>query len=142
MIAAAHVLFALALAYLFRFPVVYAMIAAVLPDVDLLFAGVFPFSPYGVLHTPLFGVFAVAILFLLSDRRDIAAAYGVGHVSHLFLDTFTVTGVAWLYPVTSVGYGLGLAPVHDIVMNAAVILLSLATVLAWRFGPEVVAWMR
>lgn len=142
MIAAAHVLFALALTYLLRFPVVYAMVAAVVPDIDLLFTGAFPLSPHGVLHTPFFGLFAVILLFLAVDRRDIPAAYGVGHFSHLFLDTFTATGVAWLYPVTASGYGLSLAGYGDLAMNTAVIILSLATVLAWRYGPEVWAWTR
>lgn len=142
MIALTHLLFALALAYLLRFPVVYAVIAAVLPDVDLLFTGAFPFAHRGILHTPLFGAFAMAVLLLAVDRREVAAAYGIGHLSHLFLDTFAPAGIAWLYPLTDAAYGLGLAPAHDPVLNGAVIVLSLATVLVWRYGPEVWVWMQ
>lgn len=142
MIALAHLLFALSLAYLLQFPVVYAVIAAVLPDVDLLFTGAFPFAHRGILHTPVFGAFAMAVLLLATDRREVAAAYGLGHLSHLFLDTLTPAGIAWLYPLTGTAYGLGLAPAHDPVLNGAVIVFSVATVLVWRYGPEVAAWMR
>lgn len=142
MIAAAHVLFALAFTYLLRLPVVYAMVAAVLPDIDLLFTGPFPLAPYGVLHTPLFGLAVMAVLYLVSDREAVAAAYGIGHLSHLFLDTLSPPGVAWLYPVTSQMYGLGLAAYTDLAFTTAVIVASLGAVVAWRYGPEVMAWMR
>lgn len=78
------------------------VVGGVLPDVDLLFAPswTFPFVHRGVTHTLLF-VGVVAGAALASDAaRWAARGAALGLVSHLVVDTFTRSGVRWLYPLS------------------------------------------
>lgn len=113
--------------------------AAVLPDMDLLFAPdwAFPFVHRGLTHSPLFGVGVVVAVGLWERRRassyrggrTVAATLGFG--SHLALDSLTASGVPWLYPLSTTGYGVELAihaPAH-----AAVVWACLGAIwLRWR----------
>lgn len=77
---------------------VYGALGAILPDIDILVAEIAPISHRGLLHTPLIAVFLTAVLYLATGDRDDALALGTGYLSHLFLDTFTPSGIMWLFP--------------------------------------------
>lgn len=103
--------------------------AAVLPDADLLFAPewTFPFVHRGLTHTPLFGGTVVVAVVVWASRgseswsltrsrlrsRRLGAAVVLGYGSHLVVDSLTASGVPWLYPLSSVGYGVDLS-VHAV----------------------------
>lgn len=96
------------------------LIGAVLPDIDLLFTPTwsFPLVHRGLTHTPLCGAVVTGVIWLgtkwtlgkqslpISSGRRLSTAMFLGYGSHLVLDSFTVSGVAWLYPISPVRYGV------------------------------------
>lgn len=76
------------------------VVGAVLPDVDLLFplAWAFPLDHRGLTHTLAFAAIVAAAFALARVPRWSARAAAVGLSSHLLVDSFTKSGVAWLYP--------------------------------------------
>lgn len=78
-------------------------VGAVLPDVDLLFplAWAFPFAHRGLTHTLAFAAAVAAAVALARVPRWSARAAAVGLSSHLLVDSFTKSGVAWLYPLAT-----------------------------------------
>ncbi len=141
MIAITHVLFGLAIAYVLRLPVAWAMIGAVLPDIDILIDASFPFVHRGIVHTPVAAGTAALVLGLATGDRDPAAALGTGYLSHLFLDTFTYSGIMWLYPVAT-HLSLELVGYDDVAVNLGIMVLAAAVPVLDRYGAEVAAWLR
>ena len=83
-------------------PPAVGALAGVAPDVDLFLGppvGPFPWVHRGLVHTPAFVAAVVALLLLVTDDRRVATGVGVAWLSHLAVDTFTNTGIAWLYPL-------------------------------------------
>jgi inner membrane protein len=116
-----HALVGYTLVSVFRTaPPLAGLVGGVLPDVDLLFAPdwSFPLVHRGLTHTPVCGAVVVGAVWLgaswRSDRqssrrsglRGTATALALGYGSHLVLDSLTVSGVPWLYPVAAVQYGV------------------------------------
>ncbi|MDY6768535.1 MAG: metal-dependent hydrolase [Candidatus Nanohaloarchaea archaeon] len=141
MIGFTHLVFALALTYLLQFPVVYGMVGGMLPDIDILMSYGFPFTHRGIMHTPLAAAVFAAALYLVSGRRSPAAALGTGYVAHLFLDTFTYSGIMWLYPVET-ELSFGFIGYDDVVVNLGIVALSLALAVGWAHRERVRRWMR
>jgi inner membrane protein len=71
-------------------------------DGDFLFPSSlgFPFVHRGLVHTPVFVLFSVALVYALR-RREVAMAAGVALASHLLIDGLSPAGIMWLYPVTA-----------------------------------------
>lgn len=141
MIALTHVLFALALSYVLAFPVAHAMVGAVLPDVDILFDFRPPFVHRGVVHTPVAGAVIATLLYLVADDARPALGLALGYLAHLFLDTFTPSGIMWLFPLRA-ELSLDLATASNLPANLGISALSVLIALAWRYAPEVKPWMR
>ena len=116
------------------YPAVAGALGAVLPDVDLFVGAVLavPLVHRGAVHTPaaLAVVGGGALLLGVSRRR--LAAFAVGFLTHLVLDSGTGAGVMWLFPASTARVGLDL-PVHGLLGTAVLWLASLAIV---RFGPR------
>lgn len=124
-------------------------VGAVVPDVDLLFVPgwSFPFVHRGLTHTPLFAALLVGVLVwarrqttipTLADRfRAISPSMvALGYGSHLVLDSFTASGVPWLYPLSTAGYGVDVA-IHAVEHGAAIWLVAGTILLIRRAGwPE------
>lgn len=103
------------------------VVGAILPDVDLLFAPAwsFPLVHRGVTHTPLCGAVIVVCVGIWQYSRSsprlsslylfspLPKAVTLGYGSHLIVDSFTASGVPWLYPITAVGYGID-AGIHGV----------------------------
>ncbi|MDS0295619.1 metal-dependent hydrolase [Halogeometricum luteum] len=90
------------------------VLGAVLPDADLLFplAWTFPFDHRGLTHTLAFAAAAAAVLAVARRPQWSAEAAALGLVSHLVVDSFTQSGVAWLYPLTAERVGVA-ASIHS-----------------------------
>ena len=62
------------------------------------------FKHRGLFHTPIFalGLFIIMSCVMFSISKTINFVYPlcflIGYLSHLFLDTFTPSGIMWLYP--------------------------------------------
>lgn len=120
-------------------PPAVGVVGTLTPDVDLYLGPVLglPVVHRGVLHTPAAlvvltgGVLLVGVLAFGSPRR-IAAAFGLGFLSHLLVDSFTSVGVMWLFPASPVRVALDL-PIHGAPGTVALWLASLTLVLA---GPR------
>lgn len=113
-----------------RYPPAVGLLGAVAPDVDLCFdpSWQFPLVHRGITHTPaLAGIVIVALL--LGVSVPVAAAFGAGVVSHLIIDTFTRSGVAWLYPVTAQPVAFDLS-IHG----------GAGTVLLWSGAIGLIGW--
>ena len=130
----AHLFFALALAYILKLPVKTAALAGVIPDLDTAFYALglpFPFMHRGILHTPIIlGVILIGI-YLATKRPDICAGFGVGFLSHLFIDTLNPTGIMWLYPVPTF-FTLDLATYSNAIANWGIVAWSAAFILLFN----------
>jgi len=136
MIEPTHVFFALALACLMRFPKIPAVIGGIIPDIDIVMNHGFPFVHRGIVHTGLFMIISVAAIYAVSRRlgpeTGVAFGFGLGFLSHLFLDTINPSGIMWLYPLTPVYFTLNLAPYNDVIANTGIMLLSLFSIYVWN----------
>ncbi|MFB6171177.1 MAG: metal-dependent hydrolase [Haloarculaceae archaeon] len=114
-------------------PTAAGLRGGVLPDVDLLFGRrlFFPFVHRGLLHTPLFVAGAALVAYWWSGERGTAAAVLVGGLSHLVIDSFTASGIMWLYPLDDRAVGAALGA-HG----------PLPTVVLWAGALLAVAWTR
>ncbi|MFB6294752.1 MAG: metal-dependent hydrolase [Candidatus Nanohaloarchaea archaeon] len=139
MIGPTHLLFAFALVYLLRLPVVYGMVGGVLPDVDIMLDAAFPFTHRGIVHTPVAAGTVSLAVFLASGRRDVAGSLFAGYLSHLFLDTFTYSGVHWFFPVRRT-VSFELVGYADPVANLGIMALSIALVVGWQYRDRVGQW--
>jgi inner membrane protein len=146
MLSPAHLLFALSLAYLTRFPRIPAVIGGVIPDIDHVMDYGFPFSHRGLVHTLAFMTLSMILVYLISRRMGLSLGFGLGFLSHLFLDSITPTGIAWLYPLTGF-FSLNLAYYDNPVANLGIVSLSLLFILPvtmkWRFpgGKEMLRFL-
>lgn len=130
MLAPTHLFFALALAYLLRFPKIPAAIGGVIPDLDVLLQGEYPLMHRGLVHSPLFMLICIVILYLIIEPPAVFA-FGAGFLSHLLLDIATPAGILLLYPLP-VFFTLNLAVYSNILANLGIIAWSLAAILLYR----------
>ena len=90
-------------------PFVFILIllaATLAPDIDYpgsflgkrLKISILFFKHRGVFHSIIMGVIFSIILFIFTENSYYALAVLLGYASHLFLDSFTKTGVAAFYP--------------------------------------------
>lgn len=129
-----HFFFALALAYILKLPAKAAALAGVLPDADTIFYTAnlgFPFVHRGILHTPIILGIILIIIYLATKRPAICAGFGVGFLSHLFIDTFNPTGIMWLYPLPTF-FTLDLATYSNVIANYGIIAWSVAFILLFN----------
>lgn len=106
-----------------RYPPVIGALGSVAPDVDLLFdpGWQFPLVHRGITHTPALAGAVLVVLLLAGGSAAVAAAFGVGVLSHLVVDTFTRTGVMWLYPASTQSVAFDLS-IHG--MTGTVVLVA------------------
>ncbi len=134
MLGPTHVLFALSLACVLRFPRVAAAVGGIIPDMDMVLSSDFPFSHRGLVHTPVFIAASIALLYLLTRNSGLSLGFGVGFLSHLFLDTMNPTGIAWFWPASGSMLSLGLVYYNNIIANIGILILSLSTIWFWNSG--------
>lgn len=117
------------------FPPLPGALGGVVPDVDLYLGPVLglPVVHRGAVHTPAALAVLVGVALLLGAPRRVPAAFGVGFLSHLVVDTFTSAGIMWLYPASHARASLDVA-VHGATGTVVLWLASLALV---RFGPRI-----
>lgn len=110
----------------------FAGVAGVFPDNDVKF---------GVHRKTLHNVFVLALTsiaagfvggFLLGPQGALVAglAWMAGMLSHLLLDSLTVYGVAWLYPLKRETFGLRIARFNSVVWNKLFFILGVASSLS------------
>ena len=144
-------------------PAAAGVTGALLPDVDLFLGPLLglPVVHRGAFHTPAALVVAAGGVLLAGSvvetvagsgrrpldavdppgadaARRVAAALGVGFLTHLLVDSFTDAGIMWLYPASTARVALGV-PIHGAAGTAALWLASLALVLV---GPRLGRWVR
>jgi len=128
-----HLMFALAMAYIFRLPRIPTAIAGIIPDIDFVLHYGFPLMHRGIVHTPLFMLICIGIILVATKSRPITAGFGVGFLAHLLTDIITPTGVMFFYPwpyfVT-----FNLAYYNSVFANVGIIVLSLSAILLYNSG--------
>lgn len=122
------------------YPPAAGVLGGVLPDVDLYLGPVLglPVVHRGPIHTPAALALLVGVALLLGVPWRVSAAFGVGFLSHVAIDTFTSAGIRWLYPASTARASLDLA-VHG---AAGTVVLWLASLALVRFGPRIRGRMR
>lgn len=118
-----HAIFGYALSY---FPGAYAFFTiagSILPDLDTLFTQ-YPEVHRTFFHTPIAGFALAIVLYYLIRNKKIAASFFMGWVSHLFLDTFTITGIMWKYPISKDYFTTATFRSIDLIPNFAIAFLS------------------
>lgn len=123
MLGPTHLFFALSLAYVLRFPLLPAIIGGIIADLDYVLDFGFPFMHRGIIHTPLILAVSVIVLYLATNRADVSLSFGVGFLSHFFLDIINPTGILMLYPLATF-YSLNLAHYNNIAANLGIIIWS------------------
>ncbi|MCJ7816471.1 MAG: metal-dependent hydrolase [Candidatus Aenigmarchaeota archaeon] len=130
-----HFFFALAIAYILKFPVKTTAFAGALADIDTVFiasGSAFPFVHRGFMHTPIIlGILLIAAYFA-TRKPEICAGFGAGFLTHLLLDTFNPTGIMWLYPLTTTFFTLNLATYSNVIANWGIVAWSLAFILIFN----------
>jgi len=131
MMAPAHFMFALALAYVLRLPRVPTALAGIAPDLDSFLNYSFPLMHRGFIHTPIFLLITVGVIALATKNKPLAAGFGVGFLAHLLTDIITPTGIMFFYPwpyyIT-----LNLAYYNSVFANIGIIILSLVTIIVYN----------
>ncbi len=108
---------------------IVATFAAALPDLDLrmrhrmLLHNLFIPIPLAVLTYSVIATYSVFI------GLTVSTAFLVGYLSHVFLDTLTVQGVALFYPLTRRRYRLARLRSNDPRANNAILLISILMVI-------------
>jgi len=133
----AHVTVALTLAALLRLPVVIMLLTAMAPDLDQ-FLGL---AHRGPSHTLVAAAAIAAVMFLLTDNRRRALAAGAGYVSHLVIDTFTYSGIMWLFPLER-AFSLGLVESSSASANLLLSAYALAVFVLHRRQHVLRRWYR
>ncbi|WP_410767349.1 metal-dependent hydrolase [Haloferax sp. DFSO60] len=112
-------------------PPLVGLIGGVAPDVDLYFGRLweFPLVHRGVVHTPFLLGVLLAVLLFAGVRKWVALGFGLAFFSHLVIDSFTKTGILWLYPVSSHHFSADLS-MHSAVGNA----------ILWGIALGIVRW--
>jgi len=123
MLGVTHFFFALSLACVLRFPLLPAVIGGIIADLDYVLDYGFPFMHRGVVHTPLILVVSVVLLYLATKRTDVSLSFGVGFLSHLFLDIINPTGILLFYPLANF-YSLNLVHYSNVFANIGMIVWS------------------
>lgn len=75
-------------------------------DIDVVLSQ-FGYVPHrGVVHTPAMLVSVIAVTYLLGARHGALVGLWVGGMTHLVMDTLTVWGIMWLWPLTRTSFGI------------------------------------
>lgn len=134
-------MFGFSLAYVSGLPVFFAMVGSVLPDTDILMDYRFPFQHRGILHTPVAAGFAALSYYLLTGRKIQSLSLFTGYLSHLFIDSFTYSGIMWLFPLET-AFSFGLVSYDNQMANLGIVLLSIAVAAGWRHRAFLERWWR
>jgi len=121
MIGFVHSLFSLVLAIVFNLNPAVAVVASLLPDVDI----ILPIQHREIFHSVLFMVL-VSLLFRFRFGKKHASAFAVGFSSHLFLDIFSKAGVKLFWPVD---YSFSLPLMSSNTANLSVLVICLVFLL-------------
>lgn len=135
-----HLLFAFTLLWISNFPLVLGLIASILPDLDASFHFMFPFVHRGIMHTPLFMIAGILVIYALSGSKKSSFAFGLGYSSHLVLDTFTYSGIMWLFPLQET-FSLQLLTANSFVGNLGISIFSIIVVIVWKWQRKVITWI-
>lgn len=107
------------------------LVGGVVADLDLLFPAAWgwPLTHRGLTHAALAAGVAAAV----GRRwgRPVAGAVGVGYVAHLLVDSTTLKGVPFAYPLSSESFGVVLGG-HSGPATALLWVGSLALLWRWR----------
>lgn len=88
-------------------------------------------SSTGGSFTPLFVLLAAGGAYVLTGERRTSVAVLLGGLSHLVLDSLTVSGIMWLYPFDTQSLGVGFG-IHGLVPTLVLWSVSVLAVAAAR----------
>ncbi len=124
MISLTHFVFGLSLAYILDKRLVTASAFALVPDLDLSFDFLYPFTELGIMHSLLAaGVFAFLVYVYTEDRVSAESCFLGYSGSGLGLDLLTNSGVPLLFPALG-DYALSLTSSNSLAPNLAIIIIS------------------
>lgn len=134
MISLTHFVFGLSLAYVLDKRLVTASAFALVPDLDLSFDFLYPFTNLGIMHSLLAaGVFTFLVYVYTEDRGSAESCF-LGYAgAGLGLDLLTDLGVPLFFPLLG-DYALSLTSSNSLAPNLAIIIISLGLIFAKKHG--------
>lgn len=134
MIALTHFVFGLSLAYVFDKRLITASAFALVPDLDISFGFLYPFTQEGIMHSLLAtGVFTFLVYVYTEDRVSAESCFLGYAISGLGLDLLTNSGVPLFFPAIG-DYSLSLVTANSLAPNLAIIIISLGLMFAKKHG--------
>lgn len=130
MISLTHFVFGLSLAYMLNKRLVTASAFALVPDFDLSFNFLYPFTSLGIMHSLLSaGVFTFLVYVYTEDRISAESCF-LGYAgAGLSLDLLTNSGVPLLFPFLG-DFALSVASETSLPVNLSIIVLSIGLMIA------------
>jgi membrane-bound metal-dependent hydrolase YbcI (DUF457 family) len=120
-----HFVFGLSLAYIIDKRLVTASAFALVPDFDLSFDFLYPFTSEGIMHSLLAAIVFTFLVYVYSEDRISAESCFIGYiVSGLGLDLITISGVPLFFPALG-NYSLSLVSANSLAPNLAIIIISI-----------------
>lgn len=125
MISLTHFVFGLSLAYVLDKRLVTASAFALVPDLDVSFDFLYPFTSGGIMHSLLAaGVFTFLVYIYTEDRVSAESCF-LGYAgAGLGLDLLTSSGVPLFFPFLG-NFSLSITAIESLTPNLAIIIISI-----------------
>lgn len=128
MISFTHFVFGLALAYFLDKRLVTASAFALVPDFDITFSFLYPFTHRGITHTLLALLVSSGLVYVYTEDRVSAESCALGYGSALATDLLTFSGFPVLFPLET-NFSFGLVSAYSFTANSAIIAFSVSLML-------------
>jgi len=129
-----HFVFGLSLAYVLKKRLITASAFALVPDIDVSFDFLYPFTQGGIMHSLMAaGVFTFLVYVYTEDRVSAESCF-LGYAgSGLGLDLLIDSGVPLFFPAQG-NYSLSLVATNSLAPNLAIIITSVGLMFAKKHG--------
>jgi len=129
-----HFVFGLSLAYILDKRLVTASAFALVPDLDISFDFLYPFTQGGIMHSLLAAVVFTFLVYVYTEDRISAESCFLGYTgSGIGLDLLTSSGIPVFFPLLE-DISFSIADPNSLAPNLAFITFSLALMFAKKYG--------
>lgn len=133
MISLTHYIFGLSLAYILDKRLITASTFALVPDFDITFNFLYPFTHRGIMHSLLAaGVFSLLVYTYTEDRGSAESCLLGYAAAGLGLDLLTSSGVPLLFPFMG-DFAISITSAYSLPSNLSIITLSIAIILLKKY---------
>jgi len=129
-----HFIFGLSLAYILDKRLITASTFALVPDFDITFDFLYPFTHRGIMHSLLAAGIFTLLVYIYTENRGSAESCFLGYAgAGLGLDLLTSSGVPLFFPFLN-DFALSLTSAYSLAANLSIIAFSLALIMIEKHG--------